>query len=212
MLQPTFPNHADCGRFLQMQRFLRNSPPSAALLLSGLRFFTGTRLPVLPSRRTVPSGRVFVFSPDWERPARPLPLPRRRPRSPARQLRGPSSGRRASRFRRPRGRRHATARMPSRRPLPCSKLCNIAFDLLRSMRNMPTFFAVIGGVVILFGGDLDGAGLPRRLRRINIVRWLDLRPGIQAEPVSRRRPSSGWGKRGTEVAVLAALPSWWLSE
>jgi hypothetical protein len=39
--------------------------------------------------------------------------------------------------------------MPSRRPLPCSKLCNIAFDLLRSMRNMPTFFAVIGGLVIL---------------------------------------------------------------
>ena len=36
-----------------------------------------------------------------------------------------------------------------------------------------------------FSGGLDGAGLPRRVHRIAVIHWLDLDPGIQAEPVGQ---------------------------
>jgi hypothetical protein len=55
-----------------------------------------------------------------------------------------------------------------------------------------------------FSGDLVGAALPRRVYRVAVIHWLDLHPGIQAEPVGRRDPPS----RAPGVADEKTPPCW----
>ena len=46
--------------------------------------------------------------------------------------------------------------------------------------------------------------MPRRVHRVAVIHWLDLHPGIQAEPVGRRDPPS----RAPGVADEKTPPCW----
>ena len=63
-----------------------------------------------------------------------------------------------------------------------------------------------------FGGDLDGADLPRGIHRIDVIRWLGLHPWLQAAAVgpsgcqgTSLRPDRSLREIADELAKLGYL-------